>query len=44
MTTYSKQLLDETEHCIKNYPDIDQCYLPKQKVEADNTDRGLANS
>ena len=26
-----KQLLDEAEHDIKNYPDRGQCYLPKPK-------------
>ena len=35
----NKQLLDETEHDIKNYPDRGQCYL--SKPEADNIDRGL---
>ena len=31
---FNKQLLDETEHDIKNYPDRGQCYLPKTKAEA----------
>ena len=34
----NKQLLDEAEHDIKNYPDRGQCYLPKPKAEADNID------
>ena len=40
----NKQLLDEAEHDIKNYPDRGQCYLLKPKAEADNIDRGLDNS
>ena len=40
--TYNKQLWDEAEHDIKNYPDRSQCYLPKPK--ADNIDWGLDNS
>ena len=32
----NKQLLDEAEHDIKNYPDRGQCYLPKPKADADN--------
>ena len=40
----NKQLLDESEHDIKSYPDRSQCYLPKPKAEADNIDRGLDNS
>ena len=35
---YSKQLLDEVEHDIMNYQNRGMCYLPKPKVEADNTD------
>ena len=27
---YTKQLLDEAEHDIKNYSDRGQCYLPKR--------------
>ena len=41
--TDNKQLLDECEHDIKNYPDQGQCYLPKPKAEVDNIDRGLIN-
>ena len=37
----NKQLLDEADHDIKNYPDRGQCCLPKLKAEADNIDRGL---
>ena len=33
-----KQLLDEGEHDLKNYSDQGQCFLPKLKAEADNTD------
>ena len=33
-----KQLLDEVEHDIMNYQNRGLCYLPKPKVEADNTD------
>ena len=40
----NKQLLNEAEHDIKNYPDRGQCYLPKPKAEADNIDLGLDNS
>ena len=36
--TYIKQLLDEVEHDIVNYQNRGLCYLPKPKVEADNTD------
>ena len=39
-----KQLSNEAEHDVKNYPDRGQCYLPKPKVEAYNIDRGLDNS
>ena len=39
-----KQLLDEADHEIKNYPDRSQCYLQKPKAEADNIDLGLDNS
>ena len=39
-----KQLLDEAKQDIKNYPDRGQRYLPKQKSEVDNIDRGLDNS
>ena len=28
----NKQLLNEAEHDIKNYPDRGQCYLPKPKA------------
>jgi hypothetical protein len=28
---YTKQLLDEAEHDIKNYSDRGQCYLPKRR-------------
>ena len=38
----NKQLLDEADHDIKNYPDRGQYYLPKLK--ADNIDQGLDNS
>ena len=31
-------LLDEVEHDIMNYQNRGQCYLPKPKAEADNTD------
>ena len=34
----TKQLLDEVEHDIVNYQNRGQCYLPKPKAEADNTD------
>ena len=34
----NKQLLDEVEHDIMNYQSRGLCYLPKLKVEADNTD------
>ena len=34
-TMDNKELLDEAEHDIKNYPDRGQCYLPKPKAEAD---------
>ena len=37
-----KQLLNEAEHDIKNYPDQGPCYLPK--AEADNIDRCVDNS
>ena len=40
-TLCNKQLLDEAEHDIKNYPDRGQCYLPKPKAKGDNIDRGL---
>ena len=40
----NKQLVDEAECDIKNYPDRGQCYLPKPKAEADNFDQGLDNS
>ena len=40
----NKQLLDESEHDIKNYPHRGQCYLPKPKAEEDNIDRDLDNS
>ena len=33
-----KQLLDEVEHDVLNYQNRCLCYLPKPKVEADNTD------
>ena len=33
----NKQLLDEVEHDIMNYQNRGLCYLPKPKVEADNT-------
>ena len=33
-----KQLLDEVDHYIKNYPDRSQFYLSKPKAEADNID------
>ena len=36
--TVAKQLLDEVEHDIMNYQNRGQCYLPKPKAEADNTD------
>ena len=39
-----KQLLDEVEHDIMNYQNRGQCYLPKPKAEADNTDLGFDNS
>ena len=39
-----KQLLEETKHDIKNYPDRTRCYLPKPKAEVDNINRGLDNS
>ena len=39
-----KQLLEKGEHDIKSYPDRGQCYLPKPKVEEDNTDLSLDNS
>ena len=32
-TTDNKQLLDEAEHDIKNYPDRGQCYLPKAEAD-----------
>ena len=35
---YIKQLLDEVEHDIMNDQNWGQCYLPKPKAEADNTD------
>ena len=38
-----KQLLNEAEHDIKNYPDRGQFYLPQPKAEVDNIDRGLDN-
>ena len=40
----NKQLLDEAEYDVKNYPDRGQCYLPKPKAEADNIERSLNNS
>ena len=33
-----KQLSDEVELDIMNYQNRGQCYLPKSKAEADNTD------
>ena len=42
--TDNKQLLDETGHDIKNYPERGHCYLPKPKGEAVNINRGLDNS
>ena len=35
---YNKQLLDVVEHDIMNYQNRGLCYLPKPKLEADNTD------
>ena len=40
----NKQLLDEAEHDIENYPERGQSYLPKPKAEADNIDRGQDDS
>ena len=40
----NKQLLDEVEHDIMNYQNRGLCYLPKPKVEADNTGTRLHNS
>ena len=37
----NKQLLDENEHDIKNYPDLGQCYPPQPS--ADNINLGLDN-
>ena len=41
LSLYDKQLLNEAEYDIKNYPDRGQCYLSKPKAEADNIDQGL---
>ena len=41
---YNKQLLNEAEHYIKNYPDQSPCYLPKPSASADNIDLGQDNS
>ena len=35
---YNKQLLDAVEHDIMNYQNRGLCYLPKPKVDPDNTD------
>ena len=40
----NKQLLDEAENDIKNYPDRGQCYLPKPEAEADNIDQAESNN
>ena len=39
-----KQILDEAEHNIKNYPDQLQCYVPETMAEATNINQGLDNS
>ena len=36
--TENKQLLDEVEHDIMNYPNRGLCYLPQPLALADNTD------
>ena len=39
-----KQLLDEAEHNIKNYPDRGQCCLPKLKGKTEDIERVQDNS
>ena len=39
----NKQLLDEAEHDMKNYPDLGQYHPPQPSALADNIDLGLIN-
>ena len=44
MRNDNKQLLNEADHDIKNYPDLGQCYPPQPSASADNIDLSQDNS